>query len=307
MLRFGKSAGPLLTHKQSFFTDNAEFLAEGHRIARVYTNQPRRTTCKCCRATLGAVSFSKHGIDYHICGKCGHLNGAHEDTDAFCGEIYTENSGQKYARNYGAADREAYDRRVRDIYLPKAEFLRDALLAENISPDNLSYADFGAGSGYFVAAMRALNWKNVTGYEVSEAQIALADAMMEPDSVRRHDMADIVNLAHTADCDVLSMIGVLEHLQNPREVLAAMRDNPRIRHFYMSVPLFSPCVFFEMIFPEIFHRQLSAGHTHLFTESSLNWLFDEFGMKRRSEWWFGTDMGWLPSMSRWKTEAAPQA
>jgi len=113
---------------------------------------------------------------------------------------------------------------------------------------------------------------------------------MGPGSVRQHDMDNIVNLARTADCDVLSMIGVLEHLQKPREVLAAMRDNPRIRYFYMSVPLFSPCVFFEMIFPDIFHRQLSAGHTHLFTESSLDWLCREFGMKRRAEWWFGTDM-----------------
>jgi len=166
MLRFGKSAGPLLAHKQSFFTENAAFLDEGHRIARIYMDQPRRTKCKCCLSAVGVVNFTKHGIDYHICDRCGHLNGAHEDTDAFCGDLYTENSGQKYAKNYGAADREAYDRRVRDIYIPKAEFLRDAILEENALPEKLSYADFGAGSGYFVAAMRALNWKNVTGYEV---------------------------------------------------------------------------------------------------------------------------------------------
>ena len=50
------------------------------------------------------------------------------------------------------------------------------------------------------------------------------------------------------------------------------------------------CVFFEMVFPTVFNRQLSGGHTHLYTESSLNWLCQHFGLRRDAEWWFGTDM-----------------
>lgn len=289
MIRFGKSSGALLAHKKSFFEDNERLLKEGQRIAKTYVEQPRRTVCKCCAGPLGEVSFTKHGIDYHLCARCGHLNGAHEDTDAFCDSMYVEDSGKDYAKNYDSSDRDAYDQRVQDIYLPKAEFLRDALTEKGIDSSALTFADFGAGSGYFVSAMRKLGWTNATGYEVSKTQVQLAEAMIEPGAVRRHDLGETATLAGSVECDLVSMIGVLEHLQKPREFLKAIQDNRRIQYFYISVPLFSPCVFFEMVFPHVFQRQLSAGHTHLFTEESLEWMRREFSLKRIAEWWFGTD------------------
>ena len=88
----------------------------------------------------------------------------------------------------------------------------------------------------------------------------------------------------------MSMIGVLEHLQNPREVLASLVANGRVRYVFLSVPLFSPCVYLEMAFPGVFHRQLSGGHTHLFTDESLDWMCRAYQLERISEWWFGTDV-----------------
>ena len=66
--------------------------------------------------------------------------------------------------------------------------------------------------------------------------------------------------------------------------------NSNVRYLYISVPLFSPSVFFEMAFPGVFQRHLSGGHTHLFTERSIAWMCGEFGMTRVAEWWFGADM-----------------
>jgi hypothetical protein len=290
MLRFGKSADSLLHHKRSFFEENESLLEEGHRIARIYVEQPRRSECKCCRAAIGPAAFTKHSIDYHICDNCGHLNGSHEDTDEFCATLYTGDKGRKYAKNYASSDKEAYHRRVKDIYEPKAEFLKDALNELGVEPQKLSYTDLGAGSGYFVAAMRNLGWQNSVGYEVSKAQVELAQAMIERNAVRQHDLQEIETLAGEIECDVVSMIGVLEHLQKPRDVLRALRENRHVNYLYISVPLFSPCVIFEMIFPTVFQRQLSAGHTHLYTETSLQWVCKEFQMKSVAEWWFGTDM-----------------
>lgn len=290
MIRFGKSASGLLAHKQDFFRENGALLEEGRRIAAIYCEQPRRTVCKCCGAGLGPPLFSKQGIDYVLCDNCGHLNGAHEDTDVFCASVYTGSGGADYAKTYSAADREAYRKRVRDIYLPKAEFLSDALNGLGCVPADLAYADFGAGSGYFVAAMRELGWRGAIGYEVSEVQAQLANSMIGGEAVQRHELDEVTALARRIDADVVSMVGVLEHLQAPRSMLGALRDNPRVRYLYISVPLFSPCVFFEMVFPDVFQRQLSAGHTHLFTESSLDWMCRDFGLQRMAEWWFGTDM-----------------
>ena len=290
MIRFGKSAGPLLAHKQAFFSENDALLAEGRRIGDVYTDQPLRQACKCCDGQLDGARFTKQGIDYVVCARCGHLTGVHEDTAEFCAAVYVDDEGAKYARNYAAADRAAYQARVRDIYHPKAVFLCDALNAAGEDSKALAYADFGAGSGYFVAALRALGNANVKGYEVSAAQIALAAAMIEPGAVVHHALDEAVALAGRAAADVVSMVGVLEHVQRPRQLLAAFRDNPQVRYVFLSVPLFSPCVMLEAVFPDVFQRQLSAGHTHLYTEQSIDWTCREFGLERAAEWWFGTDM-----------------
>ncbi len=290
MIRFGKSSEALLQHKQAFFAENQSLLAEGLRISEIYTAQPRRKVCKVCLSEIGPVVFTKQGIDYHICENCGHLNGSHEDTDDFCAALYTEDSGKNYAKNYSAADREAYHRRVEDIYLAKVEFLRDGLTGSGAEPNALRFSDFGAGSGYFVAAMRRLGWREAVGYEVSGTQVELANEMIGDEAVLRHKLDETMGLARETEADVISMIGVLEHLQKPREVLAAIQANENVRFLYISVPLFSPCVYFELIFPQVFQRQLTAGHTHLFTNSSLDWICSEFGMTRVAEWWFGTDM-----------------
>jgi hypothetical protein len=282
MIRFGKSADALFAHKASFFSNNERLVAESRPIAALYAAQPRRERCKCCDHPLGEAAFSKQGISYALCARCGHLNGLHEDSPEFCAAIYADKGGSQYAKAYSAADRDAYWARVRDIYVPKAEFLRDALAAEGKSAD-LTVADFGAGSGYFVEALRATRF-NAEGYEVSAAQAALADAYLGAGAVRRHALDDMLALAAETRALIVSMIGVLEHVTAPRALLAALRGNRNVRYLYLSVPLFSPCVFFELAFPEVFQRHLSGGHTHLFTERSIDWMCGEFGMKRVAEW-----------------------
>jgi hypothetical protein len=99
------------------------------------------------------------------------------------------------------------------------------------------------------------------------------------------------------DAEVVSMIGVLEHLRRPRETLAALCANRAVKYLFLSVPLFSPCVFLEMVFPDVMQRHLAGGHTHLFTESSLDWTFHKHGLQILGEWWFGVDaMDWLRSV-----------
>ena len=88
----------------------------------------------------------------------------------------------------------------------------------------------------------------------------------------------------------MSLIGVLEHLQNPRSAMAHIQKNKNIKYVYLSVPLFSLSVFLEMMSNDVYHRQLHGGHTHLYTEKSLQYLAQEFGFDIMSEWWFGTDI-----------------
>ncbi|MCW5753059.1 MAG: class I SAM-dependent methyltransferase, partial [Alphaproteobacteria bacterium] len=267
MIRYGKSSDSILSLKSSFLENNDALREQLLAIGRLYAAQPRRKRCKICHSELAREpDFRKHGVGYVFCGRCGHLNGQHEDTEAFCAAVYTDDGGRSYAANYAAPDRAAYRKRVTGIYRPKAEFLSEALTSLGERPEALTYMDLGAGAGYFVAALRELGLVSSHGHEVSRAQVADAATMLGPDAVHLHGLAELPLIAGREQADVASMIGVLEHLRDPRAVLAALRDNAAVRYVFISVPLFSSSVFIETVFPEVMPRHLAGGHTHLFTE-----------------------------------------
>jgi len=291
MKRYGKPSGPLIAAKSAFFENNEALVEEQGRLAQVYVSQPRRELCKCCGAPLEKVAdFSKQGIAYHLCRRCDHLNGAHEDTEAFCQAVYTDDSGKQYSSHYGVADETAYKDRREKIYDPKVEFLLQSLTQAGIDPGRLTFADFGAGSGYFVAAMLERGINAIEGFEVSEAQVHFAHHMLPNARITQHSLDQLPTIARTTETDIVSMIGVLEHLQEPRHVLEALRENKCVSYLFLSLPLFSPCVFLEMAFPTVMQRQLSGGHTHLYTESSVGWMCREYDLETVAEWWFGTDV-----------------
>jgi|SaaInlStandDraft_6_1057023.scaffolds.fasta_scaffold31311_2 2-polyprenyl-3-methyl-5-hydroxy-6-metoxy-1,4-benzoquinol methylase len=290
IVKYGKSSQALIAIKEDFFKNNDEMLSKGKTINKFYSQQSVRSKCKNCDYDLKEVSFSKLNVNYTICKNCGHLNGMHEDTDLFCKKIYTDNKGIDYSEVYDSKGVNEYNRRVRDVYIPKAQFLFDSLIEFDDMPQKLKYADFGAGSGYFVSALRQIGLDDVIGYEPSEQQVLHGNKLIGKDLLQQTSLEDTIVKIKAIDSDVLSMIGVLEHVQNPREILTAISQNKNIKYLYISVPLFSVTVFFEMIFPNIMNRQLSGAHTHLYTESSLKYMAKEFDLDIVASWWFGTDM-----------------
>lgn len=290
ILKFGKSSAALLEVKKSFFEQNDQFLGYQRKLAEIYTAQPRRERCMCCAGPITGRSFSKQGIDYVICPRCTHLNGVHEDTDAFAAAVYTGTGVGEYGQLfYTAQDRASYEQRKATIYAPKVEFLLSVLAARSEPVDQLAYCDFGAGSGYMVSAL--LDRKLAAfGYEVSPTQVRYANEMLGYEAVRPLTIEESERVAATVDCDVLTLIGVLEHVRRPRDLLRSARANPRLRYLMISVPLHAPTVFLEMIFHGVMQRQLSGGHTHLYTAESLEWMAKEFEIEPIAEWWFGTDI-----------------
>jgi ABC-type transport system substrate-binding protein len=49
-------------------------------------------------------------------------------------------------------------------------------------------------------------------------------------------------------------------------------------------------MFIENAFPNVFPRHLAAGHTHLFTRKSLDYILKKYNFKIIGEWWFGADI-----------------
>ena len=291
LIRHGKSSQGLLKHKTAMYEANARLVQRNDDIAAVYLRQPPRSQCKNCASPLiGSPTFTSHGIGYFECPTCGHLNGAHEETAAFCDFLYTRDDGKAYAQAYSAEDAAQYQSRVQDIYLPKALFLAEALVGEGVDFRTCAVADIGAGSGYFVAALQQHGFNPVTGYEVSADQVALGNRMLAGQPLQQYpaDATEATLAGLTAR--VVSLIDVLEHVLSPRAALAAIAGNRNVEFLYLSLPLYSASVAIEAAFPQVFNRHLGGAHTHLYSESSIRHFSAKFGFEPVAEWWFGLDL-----------------
>jgi ubiquinone/menaquinone biosynthesis C-methylase UbiE len=291
LVKYGKSSSDIANIKQEFICNNHNLLMQAVHYADIYGAQERRKRCKICESNLSdSADFYKHGVDYSICTCCGHLNGLHEDTDDFCSTLYTDASGKEYAKEYIENTKDDYMRRVDKIYTPKVQFLFEILNDSQRDANNMNFADFGAGAGYFAVALEKTGASNVQAFDVNLEMLHLAKTMSPDLNVTHHSVDEVIQICESITAEVVSLIGVLEHLQKPNEVLKALVSNQSINYLYISVPMFSPTVFFEMVFNEIMPRHLAKGHTHLFTSSSLEYLERKFKLERQGEWWFGNDI-----------------
>ena len=283
-LKYSKSSSFYLSTKKDFFTANQELLEKSVKQNALYASQPKRDLCKVCESPLPkSLDFHSHGVDYVFCAKCSHLNGRFEDTQEFIEKLYISDNGDDYASNYLDKD---FLKRTTDIYIPKVDFL-----IESLPPKKYEILDVGCGSGYFVLAALLRNL-SATGLDVSKTMVDFGNHQISLHSnikpLALEDEQGFYNAIVKSSANVISVIGVIEHLREPRKFFEAFKES-KAQYLYYSVPMFSFSVILENIFTEVFPRQLSGGHTHLFTEDSIKEMNELIGVKSLAEWRFGTD------------------
>ncbi|MCR5590408.1 MAG: class I SAM-dependent methyltransferase [Lachnospiraceae bacterium] len=284
--KYSKPFGNLNSLKTSFFDNNDGMLDMADGMADVLLMQPKRTTCKICGAKLGAPLYHSHRIGYIECPMCGHLNSECEDTDAFASAVYVEDD---YSKNYSAADKESYIRRRDMIYAPKAEYLRDCLKHDGLSSEDVKILDIGAGCGYFVSAARQLGM-TATGIDVSDSEVEYGNSMTDEPYLTHVGLTDSIDYIRNTDANVLTAIGVLEHLVHLDENIDAIKENGSIRYVFASVPMFSFSSCFEVAFANGYNRHTGGTHTHLFTDDSVQKMAERMGFEIAYEWRFGSDI-----------------
>ena len=69
---FSKPLNTLLEHKQTFFSNNSEFLEKDAAKHALFESQPMRAACKlCCEPSANAMPvFSKHGRTFCASASC---------------------------------------------------------------------------------------------------------------------------------------------------------------------------------------------------------------------------------------------
>ena len=273
--KYSKSSSPMLDIKKEFFDSNDKLLKEAVETNELYSEQEPRLNCKNCEDPIGQEAFNSFGVSYSLCNNCGHLNGIYEDSEKFTQYLYSEDNGDHYKESY----LKDYDRRVQDIYTPKVQFLIDVV-------GRCTVNDVGCGAGHFVKACENLG-VGAIGVDPNRSLIELGKQKMLLNHIAYASPKDFEWFIE-GSTDVVSMIGVLEHLREPNKALEAF-NRSLAEYLYISVPLLSPSVFIEHSFPTVFPRHLRAAHTHLYTKESLEYMANKYNLEVVGQWWFGSD------------------
>mgnify|MGYP001161105626 CR=1 FL=1 len=278
LIKFSKSYNNIFKLKKDFNNFNLKHLKIAIKINNEYKKQPLRKCCKNCGSKKIKLFIKSFNIPYKLCSLCGHLNGAFEDTKVFANKLYSSNYGKNYSKNY----LNDFDKRVKNIYIPKVNFLKKVIKKK------INLLDLGCGAGHF---LKALEQKRISaiGYDTSKDLCKLGNKKLRKNKIY-FTKFDVIHeiIGNHSEFNTLSMIGVLEHLTEPHKLLNSFRQS-KIKYLYLAVPLFSLSTFLENSFPSVFPRQLSGAHTHLYTEKSLNYLAKKYKLKIIGEYWFGTD------------------
>ena len=88
IIEFSKSYGNITKIKKDFYDGNIKNLKNALRINNIYKNQPLRKNCKNCDSRKIKSFIKNFNIPYKLCSRCGHLNGAFQDTNIFAKKLY---------------------------------------------------------------------------------------------------------------------------------------------------------------------------------------------------------------------------
>ena len=278
IVRYSKSYNNILSIKNSFFKENKENLKLTIKCNKSYKKNPKRTKCKNCeKKTLKKFIHNFH-IDYYLCDYCGHFNGIYQDTAKFNKNLYSSKDGKNYSFRY---DKD-FNQRVKNIYLPKAEFLNTVIKRK------IKLLEFGSGAGHFLKALELIKI-NAVGFEPNKTLKNIGHKKLKNNKIMLSGMDSIYDICrNNKSYNTIALIGTLEHLEKPNLFLKSFNEGSA-EFLYISVPVFSLSVFIENAFKNVFPRHLGFGHTHLYTKKSLELMAKKHNLKIIGEWWFGTD------------------
>jgi 2-polyprenyl-3-methyl-5-hydroxy-6-metoxy-1,4-benzoquinol methylase len=170
---------------------------------------------------------------------------------------------------------------------PKVEY------AERYAKGVGKWVDVGSGIGDLVSVLIEKGWDAI-GLEISETSVAFAEEVFGISLLSQPFEAYCKeNYAHSSTYDVVSFMGVLEHIINPMEFLNLASNLLRPYGIVMiqgpNADSISSLV--QTTFPEHVFRHMSpVEHIMLFTEKSLLTALELTKFKPLAIWFHGLDI-----------------
>ena len=279
LVKFSKSYNDIFSIKKSLYKENTKRLKFILKSNKSLKNEGLRKFCKNCGYKSSPKFLSQFGMNYALCKKCNHLNAINYDSPKFLHKLYSANKGKNYDHD---KDYNYFFQRVKNIHLPKVDFLRQAIKSK------IKVLDIGAGSGQFLKALELRKIKGI-GYEPSKSFVKVGKKILKKNKLIHLDMNKTFHtILNDKESNVLSLICVLVHLEEPNAMIEAFKKS-NLKYIFFSIPIFSLSVFIENAFKNVAPRHLGAGHTNLYTKESLYYMAKKYNLDIIGEWWFGAD------------------
>jgi 2-polyprenyl-3-methyl-5-hydroxy-6-metoxy-1,4-benzoquinol methylase len=243
-----------------------------------------QSSCYICASTLRKPLVKIHGFEYETCEDCGHVYTTRRYTDEAIRRFYETNT---YWAEVTYANKSTCHYRRDNVARPKVEFAE-----RYYAGSRGTWLDVGSGIGDIVSVALENGWR-ATGLELSETSVAFAKEIFNID-LRRQTMEEYRDqhpeLASTVD--VVSLIGVLEHVVDPMGLLRMANQMLKLGGVVMiQVPnARSVATMAQEAFPQNVFRHMSPiEHIMVFTESSLNRAIKNGGFEPLAYWYHGLD------------------
>ncbi len=241
--------------------------------------------CYVCGSEIRELLADIHGFSYVSCSACGHVYTSRRYSDDAIRRFYESNA---YWAEVTYANKETCYYRRDNVALPKVEFA-ERYLGEKSG----TWIDVGSGIGDMVSVAQTKGYQAI-GLELSTTSVEFAKEVFGLQLVRRtiaEYLTDHPEVLGTAS--VVSMIGVLEHVVSPIDLLKDAHRTLRPGGVAMiQVPnAKSLASMVQACFPENVFRHMSPiEHIMLFTESSLATALKLTGFEPVAYWYHGLDI-----------------
>lgn len=252
------------------------------QLAEKYTFDRIRGICPICNEKKGNIFVNIYGYEYVECNNCGHiyLNSMIKKDDVR--ELYLGNEN-KNLQHIVYLSEELFNKRISQITDPKVQWILEE------TKNNGLWIDIGCGTGEILFSAKKKGC-DVRGVDSDEKEIEFATSKglnVFCDYITADNAYKYIN-----DGDIISLFNVLEHLENPKELIKNISDNiEEGTYVILEVPRHpSISSFNNLIFNEVACRHIyPPDHMHIFTEQSMAKMVKEANLEPISIWNFGQD------------------
>lgn len=151
------------------------------------------------------------------------------------------------------------------------------------------WIDIGCGTGEILFSAKKMGY-NIRGIDSDEKEVEFATSKglnVFCDYITADNASKYIN-----EGDIISLFNVLEHLENPKELIKNISDNIEEGTFVVLEVPRHPSIssLSNLIFNEVACRHIyPPDHMHIFTEESMEKMVKEANLEPISIWNFGQD------------------